>query len=1639
MKNQSRHLLTLSLLLLALLPLAGDAGQDECCNASTSLAIATADPTNGDEAFFKRSNSASSVMLLLDTSGSMEWLPACFSSGQDISDTTSDPAETCAMPDIPQPANPTNTASNAPVVNGTCLPATGASKWCKSGATSVGCTGLAWMEAVKPQVEFADVGMGGSSSNDMYDCPPWGAGPGCATQCKKGDDECLFDPEAFYKDGSWNQYKATRLKYTSGGSSKLADASDATGACVVLNSSGNVVMDPKDTTKPLSLGADCWTCMKDHGFYMYNATYWSGYDTATSKYKSPVATDPRVYFRGTFLNANPPKVVTARRVVKKLLWMDQTSSVGKLDRIRFGLTVFKDDDNASIVSGLVPGAETNASPFVKATYRAARQPILSYINNKSNDLAHTATPLGKSLFQIGQYFAKKDFYSARTGWGSSWQSSAYDPISGTCSVCWSCQKSSVVVITDGQPNEDESAFPLEIVGTPGSPGKTCTPKQIKNGCKPVPPTPASPGFDQAGYAKWCLDAAGNDICGDIDNNPATLPRVASFLHKIPVTKFDTSLDIYTIGFNLPPGDAQNVLVATGKMGGGEAYNPQDTNAVEEAVFKAVESAAVMESTFNAPSVDSLQTSQTATSDAFLTRFLPNDTNLWEGHVFPGAIFDEFANGCDPTKPPDLQPLVACGKNGKKVPADYNGNIDPVTGLSICSDAFLVDSECDAIGEDPNANGFMKLDKTTWLPMVDSPAVFAWDAGEVLSTPGKTGYRTAATSANSLGQQPRAIYTWLPLNGTPQKVEFRPNQVATLKPYLSIDPAWCTNLLTTIAFTPLPADQLTECAKQIIYFVRGYDIFGRGKDGCRAPGHPLNPAACATTPNSGERNRTNDPADLALGEKLTFWKLGDIFHSSPVAVRAPADVFRCDLGYDNQCVTTIHSPVALPKQTPNPFNWKDPNGNPTDAWNRYRYDQAQRKRVVLVGANDGMLHAFDGGSATTGPDKFGNYAYDEGTGEELWAYIPADLLPKLWRMVKAGTTSDHQYFVDGSTMVRDVWVDGSGAAAKVDGVKQPDEFHTVAILSERSGGTQYTALDVTNPASPSGLRVLWSFPKPCSEEAKYMGQSWTDFAPRPPPIGPVRLAVDPAATGQDPNVQRGFEERWVAMLNGGYDPTLARGRAVFMVDAWTGSTLWKVTDDDIKDQLGFDKGTSMFPVPAAVALVDIGDTSKANRDLDGFFDTATWGDLGGNLWVARFHEPGVLKSGKVSNWFVGRTFEEQRLSSGQNIKGRQPFFYMTSNAYEGTSRTLRTFLGSGNREQMTAKGGKCNANNLLGCCQAGCSVTSSVLEDFGSCNSTMGFACAADGTMSRAATSTTSACGATATCAASAKFSETITASVTCGSTTTPVTGAITCAADGTCASTLSSPALTSVGEGSIGTSLPAPANARFYSIWSYGRNAAKVFATSKEAKTFDDNRFTDSSSFSGTCAGPSGGTCRLVDVTGVKVGFDPANPTGPVTISGSPATSEDAGWFMDYVPDEKTGAGATLVLGCATWNSLQPTNDTGGTDMCSGNASLPVTLGYLSDFVTGAPSYACGYADDASKSILRYTKRTTTAPPATSTVRVAINAKGQVEYSTLRLDPGGAPGVKVIGTRNEVSEPVYWLEVPRDLHACRHVSAANCK
>ena len=110
--------------------------------------------------------------------------------------------------------------------------------------------------------------------------------------------------------------------------------------------------------------------------------------------------------------------------------------------------------------------------------------------------------------------------------------------------------------------------------------------------------------------------------------------------------------------------------------------------------------------------------------------------------------------------------------------------------------------------------------------------------------------------------------------------------------------------------------------------------------------------------------------------------------------------------------------------------------------------SNRKPMLYVGANDGMLHGFEAG-LTGAP------------GAELLAYVPSPVYRNLSKLTSR--TYSHEYFVDGSPVVEDAFI---GSAWK-----------TVLVGGLNRGGQGVYALDVTDPAGfagNTGSLVMWEF-------------------------------------------------------------------------------------------------------------------------------------------------------------------------------------------------------------------------------------------------------------------------------------------------------------------------------------------------------------------------------------------------------------------------------------------------------------------------------------------------------------------------------------------------------------------------------------
>ena len=145
--------------------------------------------------------------------------------------------------------------------------------------------------------------------------------------------------------------------------------------------------------------------------------------------------------------------------------------------------------------------------------------------------------------------------------------------------------------------------------------------------------------------------------------------------------------------------------------------------------------------------------------------------------------------------------------------------------------------------------------------------------------------------------------------------------------------------------------------------------------------------------------------------------------------------------------------------------------PTDLlYSDFAETHKDRRRVVYVGANDGMLHAFDAGFQQQTP-------IDNGTGDEMFAFVPNKLIDSTQRFNNdldqlTSLVYSHKYFVDLTPTVEDVFIKPNGSGARA--------WRTLLVGGLRGGGKGYFALDVTDPeaiaaSETSGARsVLWEF-------------------------------------------------------------------------------------------------------------------------------------------------------------------------------------------------------------------------------------------------------------------------------------------------------------------------------------------------------------------------------------------------------------------------------------------------------------------------------------------------------------------------------------------------------------------------------------
>ncbi len=356
---------------------------------------------------------------------------------------------------------------------------------------------------------------------------------------------------------------------------------------------------------------------------------------------------------------------------------------------------------------------------------------------------------------------------------------------------------------------------------------------------------------------------------------------------------------------------------------------------------------------------------------------------------------------------------------------------------------------------------------------------------------------------------------------------------------------------------------------------------------------------------GLRNR-----QVTLAGSPQVWKLGDIINSTPTVVGTPRERF--DVLYGDQ------------------------------SYNNFLIQYANRRQVVYVGANDGMLHAFNGGFYNRGDDPCtgtnGGAPVEHGyftklyfppaagcprddssgtpLGTELWAFLPYQLLPQLQFLADPSYT--HVYYVDLKPKVTDARIFTPDA-------DHPNGWGTILIGGMRLGGscgacvaatgappmtvtanfgsgiqtrtfyTAYFVLDITNPEKPPVL--LWSFSDPT------LGLS-TSY--------PSVVRVNPSTDARASNTNA----QWFVLIGSGptgYDGSSAQASKYFAINLQTGPTAGNI-----------------FSFPTSDANSFMGDLTSLDANLDYRADVVYVGNQ--------------IKTGSTPSW-AGKLY---RLTTGSAV-------------------------------------------------------------------------------------------------------------------------------------------------------------------------------------------------------------------------------------------------------------------------------------------------------------------------------------------------------------------------------------------------------
>jgi type IV pilus assembly protein PilY1 len=160
------------------------------------------------------------------------------------------------------------------------------------------------------------------------------------------------------------------------------------------------------------------------------------------------------------------------------------------------------------------------------------------------------------------------------------------------------------------------------------------------------------------------------------------------------------------------------------------------------------------------------------------------------------------------------------------------------------------------------------------------------------------------------------------------------------------------------------------------------------------------------------------------------------------------------------------------------------------------------------------------------------AFDAETGEELWAFMPSDLLDEILIIKNNNDATTPHYGLDGPLTIYETGV------------------RTMAIVGMRRGGYSYYLLDITDKLAPLFVAQI-SDPDPSSTGSEYdtLGQTWSK---------PLLARMNVSGTTTD-----------VLVFGGGYDPDQDdatsrsdddQGTGIYIIQASDGAFINRISND-----------------------------------------------------------------------------------------------------------------------------------------------------------------------------------------------------------------------------------------------------------------------------------------------------------------------------------------------------------------------------------------------------------------------------------------------------------------------------------------------